>query len=491
MSLFGYSIKRLEEMIHKKQISAEEVVQMAFDRIEEVEDDVKAFITLNKDEALAEAKELDKLGNIPKDAPLFALPVGIKDNLMTKNLRTTSASQFFKNFNNPLYDATVVKKLKDAKAINIGKLNMDELSMGSSTENSSFHITRNPWNLDYVPGGSSGGSAAAVAAGEVLFSLGSDTGGSIRQPASFSGVVGMKPTYGLVSRYGLIALAPSLDQVGPITQTVEDNARVLEVIAGHDRFDSTSTRREVPSYTDELTGDIKGLRIAVPKEYFGEGVDPEVKEAVEYALQMYELLGATWEEVSMPHSDYAAATYYIIASAEASSTLARYDGIRFGERAQEAKNLDEVFSLSRGQGFGLEVKRRIIAGTFALTGENNENIFQRAQKVRTLIKREFDAIFEHFDLIMGPTTPTPAYKIGSIIDDPMQMYMNDLLTVPINLAGVPALSIPCGFTEEEGLPIGLQIIGKPFAESTIYRAAYAYEQATNHHKKRPELGGDE
>src|SRR5690625_1768057 len=490
MSLFGYSIKKLESMLHKKHISAEELIQMSLDQIEEEEEEVKAIITLNKEEALEEARALDQAG-MQKDAPFFALPIAVKDNLMTKDLRTTSASQFLRNFDHPLYDATTVKKLKHAKAINLGKLNLDEFSMGSSTENSSYQITRNPWNTDYVPGGSSGGSAAAVASGEVLFSLGSDTGGSIRQPASFSGVVGMKPTYGLVSRHGLIALAPSLEQVGPITQNVEDNARVLEVIAGYDRFDSTSTRKEIPSYTEALTGDIKGLKIAVPQEYLGDGVHPEVKESIEYALQMFELLGVRWEKVSMPHSDYAAAAYYVIASAEASSSLARFDGIRYGVRAEEAKNLDELFKLSRSQGFGDEVKRRIIAGTFALSSGNNLEVFQKAQKVRTLIKREFDSIFEHFDVVMGPTTPTPAYKVGTIIEDPLQMYMNDLLTVPVNLAGVPAISLPCGFTEEEGLPLGLQIIGKPFDESTLYRVAHDHEKATNHHKKRPALGGEE
>jgi len=490
MSLLGYTIEKLEEMLHKKHISAEELVQMSIDRIDEVEDEIKAFITLDKEGALEQAKELDEQG-IPKDAPFAALPIGIKDNLVTKNMRTTAASQFLKNFNEPLYDATAVKRLKDAKAINLGKLNMDEFAMGSTTENSSYHITRNPWNTDYAPGGSSGGSAAAVASGEVLFSLGSDTGGSIRQPASFSGVVGMKPTYGLVSRYGLIALAPSLEQVGVMTQTVEDSARVLEVIAGHDKLDMTSSRNEVPAYTDALTKEIQDLKIAVPQEYLSEGVDPEVKESIEYALQMYELLGATWEVVSMPHSEYAAATYYIIASAEASSSLARYDSIRYGKRAEGATNLEELYNLSRSEGFGDEVKRRIIAGTFALSSGNNEAIFQKAQKVRTLIKQEFESVFEHYDVIMGPTTPTPAYKIGTVIEDPVKMYMNDLLTVPINLAGLPAISLPCGYTEEEGLPLGLQIIGKPFSESTLFRVAHAYEQATNHHKKRPDLGGEE
>lgn len=489
MSLFGYTIKDLEQQLHKKEMSAVELVNMSFDRIEEVEDEIQAFLTLNKEEAIMQAKSLDDNG-VSNDAPLFALPVGIKDNFMTKGIRTTSGSQFLKNFDNPLYNATVVEKLAGAKAITIGKLNMDEFSMGSSTENSSYQVTRNPWNTDYVPGGSSGGSAAAVAAGQVLFALGSDTGGSIRQPASFCGVVGMKPTYGLVSRYGLIALASSLDQAGPITQNVEDNARVLEVISGHDRKDSTSSRAEVPQYTDALTGDVKGLRIAVPEEYLGEGVHPEVKESILNALQMYELLGATWEKVSMPHSKYAAAAYYIISSAEASSSLARFDGVRFGVRAKDAKDIDDLFKRSRSEGFGDEVKRRIILGTFALSAGNDKAVFEKAQKIRTLIKREFESIFEHFDVVMGPSTPTPAYKVGEIIKDPIAMYLNDLLTVPVNLAGLPGISLPCGFTEEEGLPLGLQIIGKPFAESTLYRAAHAYEKATNHHKKRPVLGGD-
>lgn len=489
MSLIGYSIKDLEMKLHKREISAEEIVTMSFDRIKEVEGDIQAFLTLNKEEALSQAKSLDANG-ISKDQPLAALPVGIKDNIVTKNLRTTGASQILKNFEHPLYDASVVEKLNDAQAITIGKLNMDEFAMGSSTENSSYQITRNPWNTDYVPGGSSGGSAAAVASGEVLFSLGTDTGGSIRQPASFCGVVGMKPTYGLVSRYGLLALAPSFDQIGPITQTVADNARVLEVIAGHDKRDSTSSKQEVPKYTEALTNDLKGLRIAVPEEYLGKGVEPEVKESIEYALQMYELLGATWEKVSMPHSKYAAAAYYIISSAEASSSLARFDGVRFGRRAENAKNIDDLMKRSRSEGFGDEVKRRIILGTFALSSDHKKEMFEKAQKVRTLIKREFETVFQYYDVIMGPTTPTPAYKIGEIIKDPLDMYVNDLLTVPINLAGVPAISVPCGFTETEGLPLGLQIIGKPFAESTLYRTAYAYEQATNHHKKRPVLGGD-
>ena len=488
MSLFGYTIKELENKLHKKEISPSELVDLSFQQIHDVEDDVKAFITLNEEQARKQAKKLDD--EPVNKAKLFALPIGIKDNIVTKGLRTTGASQFLNNFDDPLYDATAVKRLKDEQVITIGKLNMDEFGMGSTTENSSYHVTRNPWNLNHVPGGSSGGSAAAVAAGEVLFSLGTDTGGSIRQPASFNGIVGMKPTYGLVSRYGLITFASSLDTIGPLTQMVEDNARILEIIAGHDPSDSTSAKREVTSYTDALTKDVKGLKVAVPEEYLGEGVDPEVKESVMNALQMLELLGVKWDKISMPHSKYAAATYYILSSAEASTALARFDGIRFGKRSNQAKNVDELFKQSRAEGFGDEVKRRILLGTFALSANNVEDYYKKAQKVRTLIRQEFQTVFETYDLVIGPSTPTPAPKIGEKTVDPVTVYANDLLTVPANLAGLPSLSLPCGFTEEEGLPLGLQMIGNHFAEQTIYRLAYAYEQATNHHKKRPALGGE-
>jgi len=488
VSLFGYTIKELENKLHKKEISPSELVDLSFQQIHDVEDDVKAFITLNEEQARKQAKKLDD--EPVNKAKLFALPIGIKDNIVTKGLRTTGASQFLNNFDDPLYDATAVKRLKDEQVITIGKLNMDEFGMGSTTENSSYHVTRNPWNLNHVPGGSSGGSAAAVAAGEVLFSLGTDTGGSIRQPASFNGIVGMKPTYGLVSRYGLITFASSLDTIGPLTQMVEDNARILEIIAGHDPSDSTSAKREVTSYTDALTKDVKGLKVAVPEEYLGEGVDPEVKESVMNALQMLELLGVKWDKISMPHSKYAAATYYILSSAEASTALARFDGIRFGKRSNQAKNVDELFKQSRAEGFGDEVKRRILLGTFALSANNVEDYYKKAQKVRTLIRQEFQTVFETYDLVIGPSTPTPAPKIGEKTVDPVTVYANDLLTVPANLAGLPSLSLPCGFTEEEGLPLGLQMIGNHFAEQTIYRLAYAYEQATNHHKKRPALGGE-
>ncbi|WP_047983130.1 Asp-tRNA(Asn)/Glu-tRNA(Gln) amidotransferase subunit GatA [Ornithinibacillus californiensis] len=486
MSLFDHSIKEIEAKLHNKEITATDLVDASYDRIKEVDDKVHAFLTLDEENARAKAKELDAESDIT--AKLFGIPAGIKDNIVTKGIRTTCASQFLRNFNDPLYDATVVEKLNAEKSITIGKLNMDEFAMGSSNENSSFTPTRNPWNTDYVPGGSSGGSAAAVAAGEVLFSLGSDTGGSIRQPASFCGVVGLKPTYGLVSRFGLVAFASSLDQIGPLTRTVEDNARVLEVIAGHDKMDTTSANVDVPSYTEALTGDVKGLKIAVPKEYLAEGVNPEVKEAVLEALKVYETLGATWEEVSLPHSKYAVATYYLLSSSEASANLARFDGVRYGVRSENAENMIDVFKKSRSEGFGEEVKRRIMLGTFALSSGYYDAYYKKAQKVRTLIKNDFDKIFEEYDVIMGPTNPTPAFKVGERIDDPLTMYVNDILTIPVNLAGVPGISIPCGFSPE-GLPIGLQIIGKHFDESTVYRAAHAYEQATDHHTKRPQLGG--
>ncbi|MBY7142684.1 Asp-tRNA(Asn)/Glu-tRNA(Gln) amidotransferase subunit GatA [Virgibacillus sp. NKC19-3] len=488
MSLFDYSIKELEEKLHTKEISVEDLVDISYNRIREVDDQVKAFLTLNEEKARGQAKELDKTASDDRLNRLFGMPSGIKDNIVTMGLRTTCASQFLRNFDDPLYDATVMNKLNAEKAITIGKLNMDEFAMGSSNENSGFDAARNPWNTDYVPGGSSGGSAASVAAGEVVFSLGSDTGGSIRQPASFCGVVGMKPTYGRVSRFGLVAFASSLDQIGPVTRTVEDNARVLEVISGYDTNDSTSADVEVPAFTDALTNDIKGLKIAVPKEYLGEGVSEEVKESVKRALDVYESLGASWEEVSLPHTKYAISAYYIIASSEASANLARFDGVRYGTRSSNATNMMDMFKLSRSEGFGEEVKRRIMLGTFALSSGYYDAYYKKAQKVRTLFKNDFDAVFNDYDVVIGPTTPTPAFKIGEKTDDPLTMYTNDILTIPVNLAGLPGISLPCGFSDD-GLPFGLQIIGKHFDERTVYQAAYAYEQATDHHTKRPQLGG--
>lgn len=487
MSLFDHTIKELEEKLHTKEITAEDLVNESLDRIKEVDEQIQAFLTVDEENARAKAKELDKEADA--SAKLFGMPAGIKDNIMTKGVRTTAGSKFLENFEDPLYDATVIQKLNQEKSVMIGKLNMDEFAMGSSNENSAYQLTRNPWNTDYVPGGSSGGAAAAVAAGEVLFALGSDTGGSIRQPAAYCGVVGMKPTYGRVSRFGLAAFASSLDQIGPITRTVEDNARVLEIISGVDEMDSTSVHEVVPAFSEELKKDLQGLKIAVPEEYLSESVSEEVKQSVMEALKVYESLGATWEKVSMPHSKYALAAYYILSSGEASTEFARYDGIRYGVRAEDAKDLDELYTKSRGQGFGDEVKRRIILGTFALSGGQYEKYYEKALRVRTLIKNDFDKIFEQYDVIIGPTTPTPAFKFGEKTENPFTMYTNDILTIPVSLAGVPAISIPCGFSKEE-LPIGLQIIGKPFAESTVYQTAYAFEQATDYHTKRPRLGGN-
>ena len=486
MSLLKQPLQELHSKLVHKEVTVTDLVNDSFKRIEQVDDKIKAFLTLNEEGARTAASALDEqLSTIGAERGLlFGLPAGIKDNIVTEGLRTTCASQFLSNFD-PIYDATVVKKLKAAQSVTIGKLNMDEFAMGGSNENSSFFPTRNPWNTEYVPGGSSGGSAASVAAGEVYFSLGSDTGGSIRQPASYCGIVGLKPTYGLVSRFGLVAFASSLDQIGPLTKNVEDSAYVLQAIAGHDPNDSTSANVEIPDYVSALTGDIRGKRIAVPKEYMGEGVDAKVKEKVKAALQVFEQLGATVDEVSLPHTEYAVATYYLLASSEASSNLSRYDGVRYGVRATDADNLLEVYLKSRSQGFGPEVKRRIMLGTYALSSGYYDAYYLKAQKVRTLIKQDFDRVFESYDLIIGPTAPTTAFKIGAQVNDPLTMYLNDILTIPVSLAGVPAISIPCGFAD--GLPVGLQLIAKPFGEAELLQAAHAYEQNTEHHKAEAQL----
>ncbi|HHW38650.1 MAG TPA: Asp-tRNA(Asn)/Glu-tRNA(Gln) amidotransferase subunit GatA [Bacillales bacterium] len=486
MSLFENKISELQGMLHKKEITVTDLVDESYKRIGEVEDKVKAFITLNEEAAREQAAKLDnEIGSKDQFGLLFGMPIGVKDNIVTKGLRTTCASKILANFD-PVYDATVTEKLHNAEAIIIGKCNMDEFAMGSSNENSGFYPAKNPWNIDYVPGGSSGGSAAAVAAGEVPFALGSDTGGSIRQPAAFCGIVGLKPTYGLVSRFGLVAYASSLDQIGPITRSVEDNAYILQTIAGHDKMDSTSANVEIPDYLSALTGDVNGLRIAVPTEYIGEGVRADVKEAVMNALKVLEAQGAVWEEVSLPHSKYAVATYYLLASSEASANLSRFDGVRYGVRSDNAKNIIDLFKFSRSEGFGEEVKRRIMLGTFALSAGYYDAYYKKAQKVRTLIKNDFEKVFEKYDVILGPTNPTPAFKIGEKTNDPLTMYVEDLLTIPMNLAGVPGISVPCGFSSE-GLPIGLQIIGKHFDESTVYRVAHAYEHATDFTRQRPNL----
>jgi len=485
LALFDLRLQDVHNKLNNKELSVTELVDASYARIKETDESIKAFLTLNEDGARTEARELDnRLQQGGEKGLLFGLPAGIKDNIVTEGLLTTCASQFLSNYN-PIYSATSARKLKDADAVTIGKLNMDEFAMGGSNENSSYYPTRNPWNTDYVPGGSSGGSAASVAAGQVYFSLGSDTGGSIRQPAAYCGIVGLKPTYGLVSRFGLVAFASSLDQIGPLTKNVEDSAYVLQAIAGYDASDSTSANVDIPDYTAALTGNVKGLRIGVPKEYLGAGIDPRVKEAVMNALKVYESLGATWEEVSLPHTDYAIATYYLLASSEASSNLARFDGVRYGVRADNPDNLIDLYRKSRSQGFGPEVKRRIMLGTYALSSGYYDAYYLKAQKVRTLIKGDFDNIFKQYDLIIGPTAPTPAFRIGEQVGDPLTMYLNDICTIPVSLAGIPAISVPCGTAD--GLPIGLQIIGKAFDESTVLRAAHAFEAHTDHHKLRPQL----
>ncbi|MDT1940021.1 MULTISPECIES: Asp-tRNA(Asn)/Glu-tRNA(Gln) amidotransferase subunit GatA [Carnobacterium] len=483
MSLLEKNLTELHDLLIAKEITAVDLMNATFDRIEATEDKVGAFITVSKEEALALAKKLDEKG-IDESNVLAAMPIGIKDNIVTKDIKTTAASKMLEDFI-PIYDATVMNNVYEADMIPVGKLNMDEFAMGGSTETSYFKQTKNPWDLTKVPGGSSGGSAAAVAAGQVPISLGSDTGGSIRQPAAFTGIVGMKPTYGRISRFGLIAFASSLDQIGPFTRTVKDNAYVLNAISGYDANDSMSAKTEVPDFTAKLNQDIKGMKIGVPKEYLQEGVAEDVKNAVLEAIETYKKLGATVEEVSLPHSKYGIAVYYIIASSEASSNLQRFDGIRYGYRSPEAKSLDDLYVMSRSEGFGMEVKRRIMLGTFSLSSGYYDAYFKKAGQVRTLIKQDFEKVFNDYDLILGPTTPTTAFNLGENMDDPLTMYMNDILTVPVNLAGVPAISIPCGFSN--GLPIGLQLIGKHFDEATIYQAAYAFEQATEFHKEKPNL----
>ncbi|MEK4081894.1 Asp-tRNA(Asn)/Glu-tRNA(Gln) amidotransferase subunit GatA [Solibacillus sp. FSL K6-1126] len=483
MTVFERTSAQLQESLKSGELTIADLTKEAFDRIEKLDGDVQAFLALNKEQATAKAAELDQVP-FEERGPLFGMPIGVKDNIVTEGLETTCASKILEGFM-PIYDATIVKKLRDAGMITVGKLNMDEFAMGSSNENSAYKTTKNPWNLSHVPGGSSGASAAAVAAGEVPFSLGSDTGGSIRQPAAYCGVVGMKPTYGRVSRFGLVAFASSLDQIGPITRNVKDNALLLEAISGVDEMDSTSADVPVPNYAAALDGNIKGLKIAVPKEFLGEGVGEVAKQSVLDALEVLKGLGATVEEVSLPHSKYALAAYYILSSSEASSNLSRFDGIRYGYRSENAKNLLELYKQSRAEGFGDEVKRRIMLGTYSLSAGTYDAYYKKAQQARTLIKADYDKVFENYDVIIGPTAPTPAFAIGANIDDPMTMYANDILTIPINLAGVPAISVPCGF--ENGLPLGLQIIGKHFDEETLYRVAYAYEQQTDFAKQTPAL----
>ena len=467
------TVHELAEKLDKRELTSEEIVKAYKDRIEDKEQDVQAFITTTLDEALEEAKRID--GAKGEEAnKLAGIPIGIKDNLCTKGVKTTCASKMLENFVSP-YDATVIEKLNEEKIISLGKLNMDEFAMGSSTENSAMKVTHNPWNLSKVPGGSSGGSAAAVAADMVPWALGSDTGGSIREPASFCGVVGLKPTYGLVSRYGLVAFASSLDQVGPITKDVRDCAILLNIIAGHDEKDSTSYNKEKVDYIKALKGDVKGLKIGVPKEFFGEGINPEVKAKLEEAIEKYKEMGAVVEECSLDVAEYALATYYIIACAEASSNLGRFDGIRYGYRTKNYTNLKELFKNSRSEAFGPEVKRRIILGTYVLSSGYYDAYYKKAQQVRTFVKKEFDKNFEKYDVLLTPVAPTTAFDIGSKSNNPLEMYLADICTVSINIAGVPAISIPCG-VDKAGMPIGMQLIGNKFSEETILNAAYAFEQ---------------
>ncbi len=475
MNITDLTVHELKEKLDKKEITITEITKAYVDRINEKEPEVKAFVTTLTDTAMEEAKQIEEKVNNGEIKTEFAgIPIGIKDNMCTKGVKTTCSSKMLENFVSP-YNATVVEKLNAENMIDLGKLNMDEFAMGASTEYSAFKKTCNPWNLNKVPGGSSGGSAAAVAAGLVPWALGSDTGGSIRQPASFCGVVGLKPTYGLVSRFGLVAFASSLDQIGPITKDVKDSAMLLNLIAGHDEKDTTSINVEKKDYTKALKNDVKGLKIGIPKEYFGEGINPEVKKALETAIEEYKAMGAIVEECSVPIAEYALATYYIIACAEASSNLGRFDGIRYGYRTPNFENLKDIFVNSRTEGFGEEVKRRIILGTYVLSSGYYDAYYKKAQQVRTLVKKEFDKAFEKYDVLITPTSPTVAFDIGQRSNNPLEMYLADICTVSLNIAGLPGISIPCG-VDSTGMPIGMQIIGKHFDEETILNAAYTYEQ---------------
>ena len=487
MNITDLTVHELKEKLDNKEFTITQVTKAYVDRIVEKETDVKAFVTPLTDTALEQAKQIEekvKSGEITSE--FAGIPIGIKDNMCTKGVRTTCSSKMLENFIAP-YNATAVEKINAEGMINLGKLNMDEFAMGTTTEHSAFKTTSNPWDLNKIPGGSSGGSAAAVAAGMVPWALGSDTGGSIRQPASMCGVVGLKPTYGLVSRFGLIAYASSLDQIGPITKDVKDTAILLNIISGHDEKDTTSANIEKKDYTKALKNDVKGLKIGVPKEYFEEGINSEVRESVKNAIEEYKKMGATVEEFSFPIAEYALATYYIIACAEASSNLGRFDGIRYGYRTPEYKNVRELFVNSRTEGFGEEVKRRIILGTYVLSSGYYDAYYKKAQQVRTLIKNEFNKAFEKYDVLIVPTAPNVAFNIGEKSNNPLELYMEDLCTVPINVAGVPAISVPCG-VDKMGMPIGMQIIGKHFDEETILNAAYTYEQKTNFREKnKPEF----
>lgn len=482
MELYELTVHELMDKLNKNEITSEDITKSYVSRINEKEDDVEAFVTVLSEDAENKAKEIDqKIEKGEITNKLAGIPIGIKDNICTKGIKTTCSSKMLEDFVSP-YDATVMDKINAENLITIGKLNMDEFAMGGSTENSYFKKTKNPWNLSKVPGGSSGGSAAAVASQMVPWALGSDTGGSIRQPSAFCGVVGLKPTYGLVSRYGLVAFASSLDQIGPITKDVRDSAILLNIIAGHDEKDSTSVDMPKKDYEKALTGDIKGLKIGVPKEFFGEGINKEVKESLKQAIETYKKLGAEVEEFSLDIAKYALATYYIIACAEASSNLGRFDGIRYTYRAKNFKDLKDLYKKTRSEGFGAEVKRRIILGTYVLSSGYYDAYYKKAQKVRALVKKEFKELMCKYDVLLTPTSPTVAFDIGTRSNNPLEMYLADVCTVSVNIAGVPAISIPCGI-DNTGMPIGVQLIGNYFGEERLLQVAYSYEQETAFREK--------
>jgi len=485
MQLYNQTLTELRRLLHAGETSSEEMTRAFLDRIEATDHKINAFLTICREMALEAARAADQRIATGDAEPLTGLPIAVKDIFNTKGVRTTCASRILDNYIAP-YDATAFARIKQQGGVLLGKLNMDEFAMGSSNENTAYQPVRNPWNTECVPGGSSGGSAACIAGDQAPAALGTDTGGSIRQPAAHCGVVGLKPTYGRVSRYGIIAYASSLDQVGPLAGSVADCALLLQAIAGYDPADSTSVDMPIPDYSAALTEKIAGMKIGLPKEYFIDGLDPEVRQAVEQAAEVYRSLGAELVEVSLPHTDYATACYYLVATAEAASNLARYDGVRYGVRAADSRDLIDMYTRSRAQGFGTEVKRRIMLGTYALSAGYYDAYYLKAQKVRTLIRQDFSAAFERADVLLTPVAPTAAFRLGEKTDDPLQMYLSDIFTIPVNLAGTCGMSLPCGFTDS-GLPIGLQLIGKPFDEPTILRAGHAFEQATEWHKRKPSL----
>jgi len=486
MELYTLTIHELHDLLVKKEITSREATEALYQRIRQVEGKVKAYLMFTEEEAFRQADQADsKIARGEEIGDLTGVPIGLKDILCTKGIQTTCGSKILEGYI-PFYDGTVIRKLRERDAVFLGKLNMDEFAMGSSTENSGYHVTHNPWDLKRIPGGSSGGSAAAVAADECIGSLGTDTGGSIRQPAACCGVVGLKPTYGRVSRYGLVAFASSLDQIGPITKDVKDCAILMNAISGYDPCDSTSVNAEVPDFKQSLIRDVKGIRIGIPEEYFLEGMDAEVEKSVRDAIDSFRKWGAEVQSVSLPHTEYAVAIYYIIATAEASSNLARYDGVRYGFRSKGYRDLMEMYTQSRARGFGKEVKRRIILGTYVLSAGYYEAYYRKASQVRTLIRKDFEDAFQKVDVIVAPTAPTPAFRIGEKTGNPLQMYLSDIHTIPVNMAGIPAISIPCGFNHE-GLPIGLQIMGKHLDERMLLRVAYTFEQNTDFHLKKPSL----